>query len=197
MTAPLTGFTSSLPTDVVLDSGDGNRTAEVYAECLRWGKLIPMSGKPPFHAGWCPAKGAPRESRWPDPKTKQPRIFHLSQAPLSHAQVSLPLFLFSGPSILDILANVRHRENDAGIRWEVQENTEHDATYWSHMDAKVKRAWHQKRTGRTINEWMKRSVGREDHWLDCEVQAIAYAMLLGLFPWGRRPSKSQTQETKA
>lgn len=181
---------------VVLDSGDGNRTPEVYAECLRWGRLIPVTGKPPFHAGWCPAKGAPRESRWPDPKTKQPRIFTLSQAPLAHAKVHLPLFMFSGPSMLDILANIRNPENDAGIRWEVQEDKEQDATYWAHMDSKVKRAWHQKRTGRTINEWMKRSATREDHWLDCEVQCLAYASMLGLFPWGRRSGQVQNKESK-
>jgi len=172
---------------VVIDSGDGNRTDEVYMECARHCELVPRSGKKPLARGWMAAKGQPRESRWPDPVTKQPRIFNLSSAPLAHTQFELPLLLFSGPSVLDMLAKVREgKDNQTGIQWAVVENAEHDATYWQHLDAKVKRAWHQKKTGRTINEWMKRSVVRPDHWLDCEVQALALAMLLRLFPWGRR-----------
>jgi ribosomal protein S27AE len=178
----------------VIDSGDGNRTEEVYSECSRTCKLMPRSAKKPLAVGWMPAKGMPRESRWQDPITKQPRIFNLSAAPLAHTQFELPLFVFSGPSVLDILARVRaFDKSDGGIRWEVMENHEHDSEYWHHMDSKVKRAWHQKRTGRTISEWMKRSVGRADHWLDCEVQALAFAMLVRLFPWGR---KIETKATK-
>lgn len=109
------------------------------------------------------------------------------QAALAHTNFELRLFQFAGPAWKDVLAALRAGpEHAAGIRWEVLPDAEHDAEYWRHLDAKVKRVFHHARTGRDKHEWVKLSKGRPDHWDDCEVQCAAFAASLRLLPWAAK-----------
>lgn len=175
---------------VVIDSGDGVRTEEVYRECCRRGKLVQMRGKRPLMVGWRPAKGAPGDARWKDEKTGQARLWGNIAASLPHADFELRLFQFAGPAWKDALSNLRKGpDHSAGIRWEVLADPEHDQEYWRHLDAKTKKSFHHARTGREVFEWSKRSKNRPDHWDDCEVQCLAFAASIRLVPWARQNPK--------
>jgi hypothetical protein len=190
---------------VVIDSGDGVRTGEVYRECCRHGKLHPyrigsglQSQGGMMMIGWRPAKGAPGDARWKDQKTGRVRMWGHVDASLDHTDYVLRLFQFSGPAWKDVLDNLRKGpEHAAGIRWEVLADPEHDKDYWRHLDAKFKKVFHNARTGRESHEWVKRSKNRPDHWDDCEVQCIALAASLRLLPWGRANQIEETNDRAA
>lgn len=170
---------------VLGDSGD--RTAEVYKECLRWGKIAAN-----VHIGWTPAKGREAETLWKDKKTGKPLPWMMADAPLDVGdRRRLLLFQFNGEFILDILARLRRRKG--GMTWEVAEfpvgpeidgATRVDAdTYWRHMDAKIYKPEAVGRTHKVKWRWVKRSRKFPDHLLDCEIMQCAWAIFHRRLPW--------------
>ncbi len=179
---------------VVVDSGD--RTAEVYENCLRWGERRPQGhASLPLWVGWLPSKGREREARWVDKRSGQPRPYHLGRASVpAGARVEVPLLEFSGDFLLGWLMRLRRGPDAAaGLRWEVVEMpTAGDIPgavpvsgdeYFRHMDAKVHKPVSIGRTGRVEWTWKLRSQRWPDHLLDCELMQMAAALLQRRLPY--------------
>ena len=65
--------------------------------------------------------------------------------------------------------------------------------YWSQMDSKFIKESQNRRTGRTITEIMRHK-GKQDHWLDCELEQLAFAVMRKLLPWSADRPKEKEKE---
>lgn len=163
---------------VFIDSGYS--AADVYAACRRYGKLVPVPNAPATHVGWIPCKGRERTMGWVDPKTKQPRLWTLSSAPLEARGLRMPLLEFNGEFLRDVLARLRRRGQP---RWELTDAA--DETYYSHLDSYVRRPVV---VGRRIQvKWTPRTQKAADHLLDSELEQIAAAMFQRRLVWTFEP----------
>lgn len=169
--------------DIWVGVDSGFQATRVYQECLRWGSLKPRPPHKPLHLGWVPMKG--RDGAWvaKDKATGQRRLWGLGSAATENTSVDLRILEFSGDQLWDILQALRKSVEPHGIRWEVGcKVPEGKAGYWSQMDAKVARETANRRTGRVNREIIKQKA-RQDHWLDCELEQLAFAMMRKLLPW--------------
>ncbi len=170
---------------VILDTGDGERTEELYTVCANHGTKKPRNGGRPMHFGWMPSKGAPRGKRWDNQAKTEQRPFTLSKQDFGGSKFDFYLFLFAGPDYQDMLHQLgKGPERNNGVRFEVRADPARDERYWQHRDAKIwTKTGFNKRTGRFTGEWTLRSAHRPDHWNDCEIMQLAYASMLKLYRW--------------
>ena len=168
------------PELVIVDSGYGAKSeAHVYRECAARCSII--NG---YAMGWMPSKGQPGRKMWRDPKTHlYLPWFRKSIDPYmgtSHGgQVEMELFEFSGDVFKDILETLR--SGKAQWKWAVKTEVATDE-YWRHLDGEIKGMVRNRKTGKTTYGWEPRSQHWPNHMLDCEVQLIALASYMGLFP---------------
>ena len=180
---------------VMIDSGDGSKTEEIYTQCVQRGKILQARGSRSMHRGWIAAKGDRRGKRWKHEKTGELRPFTLSKQTFGGAQFDFYLLLFAGPDFLDMLAHLRRPHGTASVIWEVKADPDRDEIYWRHMDAKHRvKSGFNPRTGRSFSEWELRSPNRPDHWLDCEIEQLVLASLLKLYRW---PGSVSSQKEEA
>ena len=183
-------------TDNHVGIDSGHAAADVYAHCLRWGRIVSsrQPGLLPIHVGWTPMKGRERDASWKDPKTKQPRPYCLGSAALPHRKFRLPLLEFNGDFLLDILAKLRKGpEGAGGFRWELTGQA--DEEYFRHLDAKVKKPEVIGRSGKVQVIWRLRSGRWPDHLLDCELEQLAMAMIHRRLPWATIAQPEKEEET--
>jgi len=172
---------------VIVDSGFGAKSdAEVYRQCARFCEFEPQGqGQRPLAMGWMPAKGMPTRKRWRDDSGLWLPYYLRTIDPYSGTadagQVEMSLFEFSGDFFKDLLDGMRDpkRAQDTGVTWTVHASMATDE-YWQHMDAEIKTAVRNKRTGKTVWEWHPRSQRWPNHLLDCEVMQVAIALFYGL-----------------
>jgi hypothetical protein len=177
---------------VGIDVKDGVRREEILQWIGQTGEVKRVPNGPPRHCGWVPMEGYERDKRWKDPKGRA-RIWGFEQCPTAGAQYELRKIEFSGDQILDILALLRQGPDKAmGIRWEVLALLASEQ-YWSHLDSKYRREKRDPHTGRKIEEWVMRRSKQvvADHWLDCEVMQVAFAMAAKLLPWSSAPVRKE------
>lgn len=162
---------------VVIDSGYD--APSVYAECLRWGRFFPRSGRVPLWVGWMPSKGMPRKG-WRNPKTGVDEPFFLrgidprvGDNAGRQGSLELKLLEFGTDVTKDILE--RLRKGKTGTRWEVADNVA-SPEYWRHLDCEQKVARLSSATGRTTWTWLPRSSKWPNHLADCEVMQVAAAI---------------------
>jgi ribosomal protein S27AE len=176
-------------TQVRLEVGDnwvgidsGWQATRVYQECLRWGSIKAIPGRLPVHLGWLPMKG--REGAWSSKdKDGNRKLWGLGSAALERKVVDLKILEFSGDQVWTVLEALRRRQGQHGIRWEAVDSVPDGRNgYWSQMDAKHSVEVQNRRTGRAHIEIHKHK-GKQDHWLDCELEQIAFAMMRKLLPW--------------
>lgn len=169
---------------VVVDSGYGARDdAEVYRSCARFCERIPTETGRPELIGWMPAKGMPTRRRWKDDATGLMIPYYMRKidpyvGTADAGSVAMSLFEFSGDFFKDVLESLRGGKG--GFTWAVSESVATE-DYWRHMDAEIKTAVHNKKTGRTTWQWAKRSARWPNHLLDCEVMQVAAATFYGVF----------------
>ena len=171
-------------TRVLVDSGWGARSdSDVYKNCARFSELQPLPENRAIALGWIPTKGMPGRKRWKDPESGLYVPWYLApvdpfQGTAGAGQVTMNLLEFTGDFFKDVLANLR--AGKGGHKWKVPESMANEE-YWRHMDAEVKTAVLNPRTGRTTYEWRKRSQHWPNHWFDDEVQQVAGASFLRFF----------------
>lgn len=187
---------------VCIDSGYG--TADVYENCLRFGKRRAAAHNRIISVGWTPSKGREKEVKWIDKQTQRPRFHFLGYAALPPATgCSLPLLEFSGDYLLDILSRLRlGPDSCGGFRWEIIDSvpdlnvdgavTADRGVYDRHMDSKFRKLFSSGRTGKTEWLWVKRSERHPDHILDCEIMQLAFALLHKRIPYGAVDEKIKT-----
>lgn len=173
---------------VVVDSGDGVKQAEIFEACAERSQKLSRKQGRPLCVGWLPARGEERDHRWMvvDAKTgrKTPVPFATIPAKLTHSEYELRVLGFDGPYFTDILHDLRTGSfRGVGIKWEVIADPEKDPEYWNQMDAKIKRPNYHSRTGKAVWEWQRRSRAARDHYLDCEIQCVAFAFFHRLIHW--------------
>lgn len=169
-----------LDTHVFIDSG--YNATDVYAECLRWGKLEPRRGRVPLWLGWMPTKGQDRRG-WRNPKTGTELPWFLRGRDPSigdntgkQGKLELKLLEFATDTTKDILD--RLRRGKASTSWAVSDTMACEE-YWRHMDGEQKKAMFSSSTGRTTWKWLPRSKRWPNHLFDCEVIQIAAAIFYG------------------
>jgi len=155
---------------VGIDSG--HDAEEVYANCLRFGKLQHRPNDIPLWVGWTPMKGFDRRDQWQDPKTKQPRPFNLGSAALPHRRFRLPLLEFSTNHIKDMFE--RLRIGKTRFKWELIARCNEE--YFKHLDAELKKPFYHPQTRRVRNVWVKRSRAWPDHLRDGELMSLVKAL---------------------
>jgi hypothetical protein len=135
--------------------------------------------------GWMPAKGMPTRKRWKDTKGLELPYYLRTIDPYSGTaeagNVEISLFEFASEWFKDVLETMRdpRRSVETGVTWTVPRAMATDE-YWRHMDAEIKDAVRNKRTGKTTWCWRQRSARWPNHLLDCEVMQVAAAVFLGL-----------------
>jgi hypothetical protein len=167
---------------VMLDSGHGAKSdASIYKNCARFGEIRHRNSMLPLHLGWMPAKGMPENKRWKNEDGLQVPFFLQSIDPYvgtsDAGQIEMSLFEFSSDYIKDVLEDLR--KGEAGHKWSVSPQMDNE-DYWRHLDAKIKVAEFNKRTGRTVMKWQKRSQHWPDHLDDCEIMQIGLAAFFGI-----------------
>jgi Phage terminase large subunit (GpA) len=171
---------------VFIDSGYGAYSGpEVPNNCARFCKFEDYGDGKRYAIGWTPVKGMPSNKRWTDPHTKIKRPWYFSPTDpflgsSKQGQVRLDVLEFAGEFFKDILAALRLGKG--GFRWIVNETMATDE-YWRQMDAESKRPMVQRKTGRVVTTWQKRSSHQANHLLDCEVNQLVSASTLDLFDW--------------
>ena len=166
---------------VFVDSGYDS--ASVYRQCLSRGKFVQNGPGLPVHVGWLPCKGRPKEEGWLEPRTRLPRLWTISNAPLEGGRAKLPLLLFNSDECRNILA--RLRRGVPGIPWQLTEAA--DETYRRHLDAFTRRP--VVRSRRVVTEWVQRSQRWDDHMLDCELMQVAAALFHKRLRWTWTPPR--------
>lgn len=170
------------PGAVLVDSGDGNRTMEIYAQCAENGKTEIIKGREHWIC-WKATKGEPQKSfpfyqknnridlpfRWPlgfgDPRSGK------EGQGKGHV---CPLVQFSNPTCKDILARLR---DGKGAPWLAYEGVCDDWHKHMYAERRVK-TWDAKGidTG-----WRWENIGRRpNHLWDCEVMQVVAACMEGI-----------------
>lgn len=153
---------------------------EVFARVAEFGRMANMQGLR-YCVSWVPMMGHDKQAGWTDKKTKKRTLFGLEECPLSHKRFRMKRLEFNSPGCLDILDRLR-RGKAPGFSWELTEEATEE--YFRHLDAKVKKPRAVGRTGRITWEWELRSSRWPDHWLDCEIEQVVFALFHRILPWG-------------
>lgn len=173
---------------VGIDSGDGERTQEIYQECIKYGKVIKIGANLQY-ISWCPLKGDQKVNYTTHPdkiaRLYSPVSNQDAGFPANHKMkgIPAPLIMWSNYSIKTILANLRDNKID-GVIWKVDHKDEdYDKQLYSESLVDVV----DKKTGITTQRWIQ--TGKDNHWLDCEAQNLCMAMRANVF------SATQINET--
>jgi phage terminase large subunit GpA-like protein len=165
---------------VIVDSGDGNRMMEIYAQCVENGH-VEIVGNSEQWICWKASKGEGQKSfpffqknnridlpfRWPlgfgDPRSGKGAIGKVC-----------PLIQFSNPTCKDILARLR---DGKGAPWLAYEGVAEDWHKHIYAERRVK-VWDSK--GIEAG-WRWENIGRRpNHLWDCEVMQVAAACMEGV-----------------
>lgn len=158
---------------VVIDSGF--EASRIYQECLRYGKLVNLPGRPlPIHIGWTPCKGFPKQY-FIDPHTKGRapyRVIHIDPFIGDHdarqGKIQIPFLEVASDALKDEIQELRHGRK--GVKWEVS-SAINQAEYWKHLDGERRQPrWTGKQA---VMEWVQKSKSWPNHYLDCEVYHLA------------------------
>lgn len=158
---------------VVMDSGFD--TSRVYQECLRFGRTVPLPGRPlPLHIGWTPIKGTPK-AYFLNPETKGRslyRVIHIDPFIGDHdarqGRMQIPLLEAASDGFKDEIMELRHGRKE--VSFDVSSSVD-QAEFWRHMDGERRQPrW----TGKTtVMEWIPKSKSWPNHYLDCIVYHYA------------------------
>lgn len=136
----------------LMDSGD--RTDEVYDFCA-------------MHSEWCyPCKGT------------DTKLTHYSISKVNRADskaYGMQLVLVDGGKYKDMIAGRLHRPSGQGS-WMVHKDC--DLEYAEQVTAEHKII--EKKNGRDIARWVPKTTHADNHYLDCEVYAMAAADIMGV-----------------
>lgn len=165
---------------VIIDSGDGEATTEIYQECVKHGQTIRLPSGIFDYICWCPAKGSDKLSfQHPDkttrfyaPAGKGDAMFPV-EAKLRG--IPAPFVLWSNYSVKTILMKLRDNAIP-GVRWLVKTK---DPEYEKMLYSEGLQSVVDKKTGQIVQRWVK--IGEHNHFLDCEAQALVQAMRAGVF----------------
>lgn len=167
---------------VLIDSGDGSRTGEVYEFCAKWREVArPIKGRASLNSG--PVRPTMIE-RYP---TGQPIPGGIS------------LWNLDTTFLKDKLSRlIRNAVNGQGV-WFIHRNPAND--YIKQMCSEHKAIIYDKRTRRSREEWQKVAGHLANHAWDCEVYQVAAAEMMRVFYWQPEPEQKAQQrsdeETKA
>lgn len=159
--------THSVPiSNAVIDSGDGNSTAEIYRWCIA--------------TGWKPMKGDKTEGFiFRDPKSKRlvRRLWEISRVDphigsARAGRITIKLYRWSNPGVKDHLFD---RITGTIPGWEIPKDT--GAEYFRQMSAEH-RVEIQDASGHT--KWIWKQRRRDNHLLDCELMIQACILTAGL-----------------
>lgn len=165
---------------VGIDSGDGERTQEIYQECLKHGQVLKVGGILQY-ISWCPLKGDSKVNYTTHPD-KIARLY----SPVSNQDagfpgghklkgIPAPLILWSNYSVKTILANLRDNKIQ-GVIWKVDRKDEdYDKQLYSESLMDVV----DKKSGVTTQRWIQ--TGKDNHWLDVEAMNLTMAMRANVF----------------
>lgn len=164
---------------VGIDSGDGQRTQEIYQECIKHGQVIKINNNLQYIC-WTPLKGDQKVSyKHPDAINRlySPVSNQDSNFPVSHKLkgIPAPLILWSNYSIKTILANLRDNKIK-GIKWVVdRQDEEYDKQMYSEDLVEVI----DKKSGVATQRWIQSNT--DNHWLDVEAMNLLQAVRANLF----------------
>ena len=168
------------PPLVCLDSGDGEVTSTVYQECIKHGQVLNLPNGLLDYTCWTPMKGSDKLSfihpdkttRYYAPPGKGDAMF-----PVDHKLrgIPAPFVLWSNYSIKTILRNLMDNKVP-GVKWLIPKR---DSEYEKQLYSEGLVTMVDKKTGGVVTRWMKQS--DENHWLDCEAQALAQAIRANCF----------------
>lgn len=144
--------TSMVVNMCLMDSGD--RTDEVYDYCA-------------MHSDWCyPCKGT-------DSKLTHYSISRVNKS--DSKAYGMQLVLVDGGKYKDMIAGRMRRPNGQGS-WMVYDGC--DREYAEQVTAEHKIM--ERRAGRDVPRWVRKSTHADNHYLDCEVYAMAAADIMGV-----------------
>ena len=164
---------------VGIDSGDGERTLEIYQECIKHGQVLTIGGKLQY-ISWSPLKGDQKVNyKHADGVTRlySPVSNQDSQFPTGHKLkgIPAPLILWSNYSVKTILANLRDNKI-AGVSWKVdRKDDEYDKQMYSEDLVDVV----DKKSGVTTKRWIQTRT--DNHWLDVESMNLLMAIRANVF----------------
>ena len=165
---------------VIIDSGDGTATAEIYGECIKHGQVYKVAGNVLGYACWTPAKGDQKLSfkhkdnitRYYSEVSNQDSCFPVGS---KYRGIPAPLILWSNWSIKSILMNLRDRKIP-GVNWLINKP---DVDYDLQMVSESIREVVDKKTGANTYRFVQ--VGRDNHFFDCECMNLVQAIRCGCF----------------
>jgi hypothetical protein len=158
---------------VHVDSGDGNRTQEIYQECVLHGEEIQVN-KQNIYTCWTPTKGDQKVNY-----KHQDNIVRL-YSPISPQDAGFPyghklkgrqapLILFSNYGVKTILSNLRDNLIE-GVKWlNDLPDTEYDKQMFSERLVDVV----DKKSGQLVKRWI---ASGDNHFYDCEVLCLLGAI---------------------
>lgn len=165
---------------VGIDSGDGERTLEIYGECVKHGKVIKLPNGTLKYICWTALKGDQK----PFYKHKDGimRVYSEEgsgdcQFPVGHKLkgIPAPLYLWSNYSIKTIMSKLRDNEMK-NVTWSVdKKDPEYDQSMYSEGLVEVI----NKKTGIPEMRWIQKY--ELNHWFDCECMNLTLAIMFGLF----------------
>lgn len=166
---------------VGIDSGDGERTQEIYQECIKHGQVIKVNGQL-HYVSWCPLKGDGAKASYNDHPDKVSRLYSAvsnkdAQFPQGHKLkgIPAPVILWSNISVKSILAQLRDNKIE-GVRWKIDRpDDEYDQQMYSEDLKEVL----DKKSGLMVQRWIQNR--QDNHWLDTEAMNLVMAMRAGVF----------------
>ena len=177
---------------VIIDSGDGAATVEIYQQCVIHGQVYKLNNGTLGYACWTPSKGDGAKLSY---KHKDNILRYYSEItscdpcfPQGHKLkgISAPLILWSNFSVKSILMNLRDNLIP-GVSWLVDKV---DQDYDQQMQSESIRDVVDKKTGITSRRFVQ--VGKDNHFFDCENMLLVQALRANLFS----PVKINEEELK-
>jgi len=166
---------------VIVDSGDGETTQEVYQECIRHGKVLKLNNGTLKYVCWSASKGDGQKSSYKHPdgisRLYAPPSLQDAGFPQDSKYKGIPLelTLFSNYSVKTILANLRDGLVP-GVKWLIDHtDEEYDKQLYSESLVDVI----DKKSGMNTKRWIQ--VGQDNHYLDVEVMCLVQAMRANVF----------------
>lgn len=163
----------SIP-DICVGIDCGYDSQKVYGECVKHGQFLKQKGSAKKrHYGWTPMRGFGENRVWRDKKTGLNMAYGYDLAKLDHKLFELYVLGYNADYMKDIL--YRYRTQQTKEKWAVTDIV--DETYWSHLNAEVKKKYFSKSFPKY--RWELLTAGRPNHLFDCENMSTVKAKSLG------------------